>query len=253
MISARRPDTSGLFDPCQDQPPGVTISRMFTVSDVMTRKVISASPETSFKEVVRLLEENHVSGLPVVDRSGRLVGVVSEADLLNKAEKREPDAYVLESRRHRLDRSRASALDVASAMSRDVVSVRPDAPIALAAREMHARGFKRLPVVDPDGRLVGIVSRGDVLKVFLRSDEDLAEEIRRILDHAEREFGAAGLMATVAGGVVDLDGALRSRNQVDATVRAVACVDGVIGIYSRITFASEDVAFISLSLEPRVR
>lgn len=216
---------------------------VFTVSEVMTRDVVTASPETTFKEVVRLLEENRVSGLPVVDRDGKLVGLISEADLMNKAEKREPDTYVLESRRHRLDRSRAAAMDVASAMSQDVVTVRQDAPIALAAREMHARGFKRLPVVDANGRLVGIVSRGDVLRVFLRSDADLAREIRRVLDHAEREFGRPGLEAAVTGGVVHLAGGLRSKNQVDATVRAVAGVDGVVGIYSRITYEQDDVDF----------
>ena len=164
---------------------------MITVSGVMTRRVVTASPETTFKEAVSLLERNRVSGLPVVDRTGKLVGIVSEADLLNKAEKREPDAYVLESRRHRLDRSRAAALDVASAMSRDVTSVRADAPIALAAREMHTRGFKRLPVVDGEGRVVGIVSRSDLLKVFLRSDGELQTEVRRILDHARRTWAGS--------------------------------------------------------------
>lgn len=215
----------------------------------MTRQLITASPETTFREAVRLLEENRISGLPVIDRDGKLVGILSEADLLNKAEKRQPDAYVLESRRHRLDRSRASALDVASAMSRDIVTVRPESPIALAAREMHARGFKRLPVVDSDGRLVGIVSRGDVLKVFLRSDGELAEEVGGILDNAERTFGGTRLLAKVSGGVVELDGRLRSKNQVDATVRAVAGVDGVIGIYSRIAYERDDARFIDLSLE----
>jgi CBS-domain-containing membrane protein len=232
-------------------PAGDNTVCVFTVSEVMTRDVISASPQTTFKEAVRLLEDHRISGLPVVDRSGKLVGVVSEADLLNKVEKREPDAYVLESRRHRLDRSRASALDVASAMSRDVVSVRPDAPIALAAREMHARGFKRLPVVDAEGRLVGIVSRGDLLKVFLRSDEELAAEIRKILDHAQLEFDGSTLSASVTGGVIELAGKLKSKNQVDATVRAVAGVDGVIGIYSRLTYENDNVEFISLSLERR--
>ena len=227
--------------------------RVFTVSDVMTRQLITASPETTFKEAVRLLEDNRISGLPVVDRGGKLVGIVSEADLLNKAEKREPDAYVLESRRHRLDRSRASALDVAAAMSRDIFSVHPDSPIALAAREMHSRGFRRLPVVDSEGRLVGIVSRGDVLKVFLRSDAELAAEVRGILDQAERAFGGSRLAAKVSGGVVDLDGTLRSKNQVDATVRAVAGVDGVIGIYSRIAFESDDARFTDLSLERGLR
>jgi len=219
---------------------------VFTVSDLMTRELITASPETTFQEAVRLLEDNRISGLPVIDRDGKLVGIVSEADLLNKAEKREPDAYVLESRRHRLDRSRASALDVASAMSRDIVSVRPDSPIALAAREMHARGFKRLPVVDSEGRLVGIVSRGDVLKVFLRSDTELAAEVRGILDEAERTFGDSRLAAKVTGGVVELDGSLRSKHQVDATVRAVAGVDGVIGIYSRIACETDDARFVDL-------
>lgn len=219
---------------------------VFTVSDVMTRKLVTASPETTFQEAVRLLEDNRISGLPVIDRNGKLVGIVSEADLLNKAEKRDPDTYVLESRRHRLDRSRASALDVASAMSREIVSVRPDSPIALAAREMHARGFKRLPVVDAEGRLVGIVSRGDVLKVFLRSDAELAAEVRGILDEAERRFGGSGLIAVVTGGVVDMEGRLKSKNQVDATVRAVAAVDGVIGIYSRIAYETDDASFVDL-------
>jgi CBS-domain-containing membrane protein len=219
---------------------------VFTVSDVMTRQLIAASPETTFREAVRLLEDNRISGLPVIDREGKLVGIVSEADLLNKAEKREPDAYELESRRHRLDRSRASALDVASAMSRDIVSVRPDSPIALAAREMHARGFKRLPVVDAEGRLVGIVSRGDVLKVFLRSDAELAAEVRGILDEAERTFGDSRLEAKVTGAVVELDGRLRSKYQVDATVRAVAGVDGVIGIYSRIACETDDARLVDM-------
>src|SRR5215467_10418761 len=97
--------------------------RVLTVSDVMTKRVVTVAPDTTFREAVELLECHRISGLPVVNGTGRLVGIVSEADLLNKAEKRDPDAYVLESRRHRLDRSRAAALDVASAMSREVASV----------------------------------------------------------------------------------------------------------------------------------
>ena len=224
---------------------------MITVSDVMTRRVVTASPEMTFKDAVGLLEHNRVSGLPVVDPTGKVVGIISQADLLNKAEKREPDAYVLESRRHRLDRSRAAALDVASAMSRAVTSVRADAPIALAAREMHSRGFKRLPVVDEDGRLVGIVSRSDLLRVFLRSDHELRAEISRVLDHAQRRWAASGLDVEVTGGVANLAGLFRSKNQLQATLRAVAGVDGVIGIRNRMVYESEDVEFLSLSVEPQ--
>ena len=228
---------------CNDWP-------MITISAVMTRRVVTASPETTFKEAVDLLKRNRVSGLPVVDSTGKLVGVVSEADLLNKAEKREPDAYVLESRRHRLDRSRAAALDVASAMSREVTSVRANSPIALAAREMHLRGFKRLPVVDDDGRLVGIVSRSDLLKVFLRSDNELRAEIGRILDHAQRTWGGSGFDAKVSGGIVDLTGTFRSKNELEATLRAVGGIDGVVGIRNRMVSETDGAEFLVLSVEP---
>lgn len=214
------------------------------------------TPETSFKEAVELLRSKRVSGLPVVDQNGQLVGIVTEADMLNKVEKREPDAYVLESKMHRLDRSRAAALDVASAMSREVTSVRPDLPVARAAREMHMRGFKRLPVVDESGRLVGIVSRGDLLKVFLRGDDELAAEVRRILDQAEAGFGGHRLRVSVSGGVIELAGTFDSKSRLDATLRAVAAVDGVIGIRNRMVFEVEDAEFLSfpvMSASPGVK
>jgi CBS domain-containing protein len=223
---------------------------MVTVRDVMTTEVVTAFPDTTFKEAVELLELHRISGLPVVDHAGKVVGVISEADLLNKAEKRQPDAYVLESRRHRLDRSRAAALDVASAMTTGVTTVRPDTPIALAAREMHTRGFKRMPVVDAEGRLVGIVSRGDLLKVFLRSDGELRAEIQAILDRAARALGGAGLTVEVRGGIVDLEGTFRSKNQLDATLRAIAAVDGLVGIRNGIEYESVGAdEFLSLAAE----
>ena len=212
----------------------------------MTTKVVTVTPETTFKEAVRLLRSKRVSGLPVVDGRGQLVGIVTEADLLNKVEKREPDAYVLDSRKHRLDRSRAAALDVASAMSRDVTTVRPDFPVSRAAREMHTRGFKRLPVVDDGGRLVGIVSRGDLLKVFLRTDDELAAAVRPILDQAQVSFGGRHLRVAVSGGVVTLSGSFESKSRLEATLRAVAAVDGVIGIRNQMLFALEDAEFLSL-------
>jgi CBS domain-containing protein len=216
----------------------------------MTRTVITVTPQTSFQEAVRLIESKRISGLPVVDAAGQLVGIVTEADLLNKAEKRDPDAYVLESKRHRLDRSRAAALDVASAMSREVTSVRPDFPVARAAREMHMRGFKRLPVVDEEGRLAGIVSRGDLLKVFLRTDTELNAEVRRILDAAEATLGGHGLNVTVTRGVVELTGSFESKSRLEATVRAVAGVDGVIGIRNQLTFGIDDAEFLSFPSIP---
>jgi CBS-domain-containing membrane protein len=225
---------------------------MSTVSSVMTRDVITTKPETSFKEAVRVLRSRKISGMPVVDSTGLLVGIVTEGDLLNKAEKREPDAYVLESRWHRNDRSRAAALDVASAMTREVACVRDDYTVARAAREMHTRGVKRMPVLDSSGRLVGIVSRGDLLKVFLRTDEELEAEVSEILRVGAVRLGGHGLKAAVDEGVVDLAGRFRSRSRLDAVVRAVVGVDGVVGVRNRMTFDVEDGEFVSLSLaEPR--
>ena len=212
-----------------------------SVASVMSSPVVTVSPETSVKDCVRILRRKRVSGLPVVDSNGRLVGIVSESDLLNKVERRDPDVYVLESRKHRLDRARASAFDVGSAMSTTVVSVPPEFPIALAAREMHTRGFKRLPVVDSHGRLVGIVSRGDLLTVFLRTDRQVRADVKQLLAEAMASHGGAGLRAHVSDGVVELDGAFGQRSRCEATVRAVTGIDGVIGVRSRMTYEVDDL------------
>lgn len=212
---------------------------MHTVSSVMTSPVVTVTPETSFKDAVRVLRRKRVSGLPVVDGSGQLVGIVTEADLLNKVERREPESYLLESRRHRADRTHAAATDVASAMTSEVVSVRPDFPIALAAREMHTRGIKRLPVVDETGRVIGIVSRGDLLTVFLRADREVRADVKTVLAEAVAKHGGRGLKARVKSGVVELAGSFEERSRCDALVRTVAAVEGVIGVRSTMTYTMD--------------
>jgi CBS domain-containing protein len=221
-------------------PIGKLLAMQHTVESVMSAPVVTVTPETTFKECVRIMRRKRVSGLPVVDASGKLVGIVSESDLLNKAERRDPDAYLLESRLHRLDRARASALDVGSAMSSQVVSVSPDFPIALAAREMHTRGFKRLPVINSSGRLVGIVSRGDLLTVFLRSDRQVRADVVKVLAEAMAKHGGHTLRARVSQGVVELDGSFEERSRCEATVRAVTSIEGVIGVRSRMTYTFDD-------------
>jgi CBS domain-containing protein len=213
---------------------------MHSVASVMSSPVVTVTPETSFKAAVQMLRRKRVSGLPVVDATGRLVGIVTEGDLLNKVEQRNPDSYVPESRRHRLDRARAIALDVSSAMSTEVTTVGPDFPIALAAREMHTRGFKRLPVVDASGALVGIVSRGDLLTVFLRSDARVRADVRRTLRAAEANHGGRQLTGKVTGGVVVLSGTFDERSRLEATVRAVTTIDGVVGVRSQMAYALDD-------------
>lgn len=206
----------------------------------MTVPVVTIGPDRTFKDAVRLMRAKRISGLPVVDREGRVIGIISECDLLNKLEKREPDTYILESRRHRLDRARASALDVASAMTTQVVTVGPAFPIALAAREMHTRGIKRLPVVDETGTLVGIVSRGDLLTVFLRTDRQLRADVTKVLAEAQAKHGGRSLTAKVESGVVVLEGTFEEKSRCDATIRAITSIDGVIGVRSHMTYDRDD-------------
>ena len=206
----------------------------------MTVPVVTIGPDRTFKDAVRLMRAKRISGLPVVDREGRVIGIISECDLLNKLEKREPDTYILESRRHRLDRARASALDVASAMTTQVVTVGPAFPIALAAREMHTRGIKRLPVVDETGTLVGIVCRGDLLTVFLRTDRQLRADVTKVLVEAQAKHGGRSLTAKVESGVVVLEGTFEEKSRCDATIRAITSIDGVIGVRSHMTYDRDD-------------
>lgn len=160
------------------------------VGDVMTHTVIAVGPQAGFKEMVETLEKWKVSAMPVLEGDGRVVGVVSEADLLLKEEFRDEDPSHIEQMRRLNDLRKAGAVTAEQLMSAPAVTVRKDATLAQAARTMALKTLKRLPVVDSEGMLQGIVSRSDLLKVFLRTDEDLAEEIRR--DVVENLFGFPG-------------------------------------------------------------
>ncbi|MFI9645856.1 CBS domain-containing protein [Streptomyces sp. NPDC052040] len=148
------------------------------VGDVMTRTVVALGRTATFKDIVKAMRQWKVSALPVVEEENRVVGVVSEADLLRKEEYRDGD----HDRRARLERLsdlvKAGAVTAEELMTAPAVTVGAGATLGQAARTMARSGVKRLPVVSDDGALLGIVSRSDLLKVFLRDDEDIAEEVR---------------------------------------------------------------------------
>jgi CBS-domain-containing membrane protein len=149
-----------------------------TVENVMTRDVVCAHDDTPYKELVELLATRHVSAVPIVDGRRHVLGVVSEADLLLKQERRARSAFWwLAAPHRRRERAKAEATVAAEVMSRPAATISARATLTEAARRLHAEGYKRLPVVDTLGRLVGIVSRVDLLKSFLRSDEELQREI----------------------------------------------------------------------------
>ncbi|WP_129305296.1 CBS domain-containing protein [Streptomyces sp. L2] len=200
-----------------------------TVSDVMTPTVAAVGRRAPFKEIVRLMQDWRVSALPVIEGEGRVAGVVSEADLLPTEELRDdPDAGYLQLRQP-VDAAKAGALTAGDLMSSPAVTVRADATLAEAARLMAREGVKRLPVVDRTGLLAGIVSRTDLLKVFLRDDEDIAAEVRRDIASCLVPPPSA-VHVEVRDGVVTLTGRIRDSGLVPVAARLVRAVEGVVDV-----------------------
>ncbi|MDH6520623.1 CBS domain-containing protein [Streptomyces sp. SAI-135] len=200
------------------------------VSDVMTHTVAAVGRKAGFKEIVRLMRDWGISALPVIEGEGRVVGVVSEADLLPKEEFRDTDPDRTTQQRRLTDLAKAGAVTAEELMTSPALTIRPDATLAQAARSMaHAR-VKRLPVVDELGLLQGVVSRSDLLKVFLRGDEEIAEEVRReIVTYLFPPPGSA-VRVQVHDGAVTLVGRVRDTSLVPVAARLVRAVEGVVDV-----------------------
>ncbi|GAA2473586.1 CBS domain-containing protein [Streptomyces longisporus] len=200
------------------------------VSDVMTRNVAAVGREAAFKDIVRTMQDRKVSAVPVVDGGGRVVGVVSEADLLPKEEFRDSDPDRYTQLRRLSDLAKAGSVTAGELMTSPALTVRAGTTLAQAAREMARARVKRLPVVDDGGRLEGIVSRADLLKVFLRDDEDIAEEVRREIVSYLLPAPASAVRVEVRDGVVTLGGRVRDTSLVPVAARLVRAVEGVVDV-----------------------
>jgi CBS domain-containing protein len=210
-----------------------------TVEDVMTKTVVVVSESTPFKEMVELMDEFRVSALPVLDGDRRVIGIVSEADLLLKEER--PDGRdVFVGRRRRIERCKAEGLVAAEIMSKPAIVTVPTASLSQTAQLMHREGVKRLPVVDADARLLGIVSRADLLRVFLRSDDEIRGAV--VHDVIERTLwiDPRTIEVRVEDGVVTLQGAAERRSLIPIIVELVKEVDGVVGVDDRLTYEIDD-------------
>jgi CBS domain-containing protein len=203
------------------------------VQDVMTTSVITVDRITPYKEIARLLAVHRISGLPVLKMGRQVVGVVTEADLLaaqaNTARRLRSGAR----RTWWPRRKRHLALTAGELMTSPAITIGPDATVPAAARLMNTHHLRRLPVVDADGKLAGIVSRRDLLSVFLRPDEEIAADVRRVLDEfLLAEPGEADI--TVRNGVVTLTGTLTPAGQhadlIPLAIRLMWDVDGVVDI-----------------------
>jgi CBS domain-containing protein len=199
------------------------------VRDVMTTEVVTAEPSTPFKELAGRLAQHRISAVPVVDADRRVLGIVTEADLLLKQEYPDPKATVslIWTRRRRQERAKAA-------------TVPPTATVTEAARRMHTARVKRLPVVDERGQLLGIVSRADLLKVFTRPDEAIRSEIINDVIVGDLMMDPSRFVICVDDGVVVLEGEAERSSLIRYLVRAVYHVEGVVRVENKLSFDVDD-------------
>jgi CBS domain-containing protein len=204
------------------------------VKDVMTADVVAVRADASYRDLAAQLRTHRVSGFPVVDDDGKVIGVVSESDLLAAGipgSKRLAFHY-----HHRQQDPSAAAPAAADLMTHPAVTIGSDEPVRRAAALMSARKLRRLPVVDHGGRLVGILSRADVLSVFTRPDEEIRREVTQDVIMDGFFLDPAPFTVTVKDGIVTLAGHLGSvilgRNIIDQ----VGHLEGVVAVRDRFSY-----------------
>jgi CBS domain-containing protein len=211
------------------------------VSDVMTTSVVTVDRYTSYQEIDRLLTERRISGIPVLKMGRQVAGVVTEADLLAAEDETARQARMAGTlgRRWRLRKQPHVNLTAGTLMTSPAITIGPDATIPAAARLMNTHHVRRLPVVDQEGRLVGVVSRRDLLSVFLRPDEDIVRDARQVLDELPLA-DPKDVIVRVKHGVVTLAGTMRAGSGEDdqdllpLALRLVWDIDGVVDVVNRL-------------------
>jgi len=206
------------------------------VKDVMTMDVVSVRETAEYKDIAAVMRELRVSAFPVLDAADHVVGVVSEADLLLKEIGQEALAGYLIGSGRRGERAKAAGVTAADLMSQPAVTIGPDESVAGAARLMHDRRVKRLPVVDDAGRLVGIVSRLDVLSVFDRPDAQIRDEVIKEVIVAEFALDPTAFGVSVSCGIVTITGQVESRAIAPLVLTAIRHAEGVVGVRDRLSY-----------------
>jgi CBS domain-containing protein len=200
----------------------------------MTTEVVSVTRYATYKRIAQLLHEHQLTALPVLTPEGRVAGVVSEADLLRKQERHERTGRRPGWQLRPAVRAKSQARTAAGLMTSPAVTIGAGVLLGTAARLMSRHHIKRLPVVDGNGKLIGIVSRADLLRVFLRPDADIAAEASAVLT-GMLFVDPAAVRVMAHGGVVTLAGRLASQDQIDAAVRLTETIDGVVAVTSDLT------------------
>jgi CBS domain-containing protein len=210
-----------------------------TVKDVMSTQIVAVRRDATFKEMAAALRQRRVSGFPVIDDDGKVIGVVSEADLLAKealADGQPGAPGRIASMVHHKEAKKADGVTAGDLMTHPAVTVRPDDSAEHAARLMYSLQVKRLPVVDAGGCLVGIVSRADVLSVFDRPDEEILAEISDEVVLHRFLMDPALFMVTVKDGVVTVKGNPETADLGHEVVDAIRQIRGVVAVRDQLAY-----------------
>jgi CBS domain-containing protein len=206
-----------------------------TVQEIMTNRVIWVKKDATFRDMATALREHRVSAFPVVDDDGKVIGVVSEADMLIK-EALDDEPGVISGILHHRDQVKSRGVTAGDLMTTAVVAVRPGDTVEHAAKLMYDRKVKRLPVTDENGHLVGIISRADVLSVFDRTDSAIAHEITRDVILGEFLVDQSAIQVTVVDGIVTLAGRPETNETGHEIVWRVRHVQGVVAVRDRLDY-----------------
>jgi CBS domain-containing protein len=210
-----------------------------TVKDVMSTHVYAVTETASFKEIATRLHELRVSAFPVVDRDRKVIGVVSEADLLPKEALAGEVPGVLHSLGRSRERSKVTAVTAADLMTRPPVTIGPDEPVTHAARLMYSAKVKRLPVVGDDGKLIGIVTRSDVLSVYRRPDAEIHREINQEIILGKLLCDPSRFTVTVKDGVVTIEGTPETAYTGHDIINDVRHAEGVVAVRDRLSYPAD--------------
>ncbi|WP_405982160.1 CBS domain-containing protein [Streptomyces sp. NBC_00158] len=192
-----------------------------SVADLMTHTAVTVRRTTTFKEIARLLKEFDITAMPVTDEAGHPVGVISEADLLRR-------------------RPAGGAATAEELMTSPAVTARPEWSVVRAARVMQRHRVKRLPVVDGEGRVVGILSRSDLIQLFLRRDHAIQEEILEDVLTRTLHLAPSAITVEVEDGLVTLSGTVPQPGLLPVVLRLCQSVDGVVDVDNRLTCAEAE-------------
>ena len=219
----------------------------WTAGDIMATEVVTVSVHTPYKEVVDLLAKHGISALPVVDERSHVLGVVSEADVLRKIEflGDEHERRILDSPSRRAARAKAHGATAGDLMSAPAITIEARTPVVAVAKLLDAERVKRLPVVDADGRLRGIVSRRDLMKMYLRPDSEIQDEIAHDVLVGMLWLDPSTVHTRVADGVVRLAGSVDRHSAAELAGRLSGAVPGVVTVVNELTWRYDDIASAS--------